>query len=345
MADRLDDAQRILSATVDDARRQQANYRVGPLLAFRSDVRFRAGALRDAVADAEAALAAYGHAGRLVILGATAALVQALAERGEFAAAEAALEAADAHGEPGAIGDGYTGTLLLNARARLRLAQGDPRAALADVLEVGQRQEVMHEPNPASADWRSQAAVAYAALDRRDEALALAQEELALARRFGAPRAIGIALRTLGVIGDELDHLTEAVDVLAASPARLEHARALADLGVALRHRRRIVEAREPLRQALDLAIRCGAAPLAERARTELLIAGARPRRPQLSGVDALTTNERRVAALAAEGRSNPDIAQALYVSRKTVEKHLSAAYRKLGISARDELPAALAKE
>ena len=108
------------------------------------------------------------------------------------------------------------------------------------------------------------------------------------------------------MIADELDRLHEAVDVLAASPARLEHARALADLGVALRHRRRIVEAREPLRQALDLATRCGATPLAERARTELLIAGARPRRPQLSGVDALTTNERRVAALAADGTLEP---------------------------------------
>ena len=203
----------------------------------------------------------------------------------------------------------------------------------------------MREPNPAAVDWRSQAAVAHAALGQRDAARALALEELALARRFGAPRALGIALRTLGVIGDELDHLEEAVDVLAASPARLEHARALADLGVALRHRRRIVEAREPLRHALDLAIRCGAAPLAERARAELLIAGARPRRPQLSGVDALTTNERRVAALAAEGRSNREIAQALYVSHKTVEKHLTAAYRKLGVGARQDLPGALASE
>ena len=147
------------------------------------------------------------------------------------------------------------------------------------------------------------------------------------------------------MIGDDLDALSEAVDVLAASPARLEHARALADLGVALRHRRRIVEAREPLRRALDLATRCDATPLAERARTELLIAGARPRRPQLSGVDALTTNERRVAALAADGRSNREIAQALYVSHKTVEKHLTAAYRKLGVGAREDLPGALAKE
>ena len=250
---------------------------MGPLLVFRSDTRFRAGALGDAVVDAEDALAAYAHAGRLSVLGSTSALVQAFAELGEYEAAEAALEAADAHGPPEAIGDAYTGTLVLNARARLRLAQGNARAALADLLEVGRRQEAMREPNPAAVDWRSQAALAHAALDRPEAALELAHEELELARRFGAPRAIGIALRALGVIADSLDHLHEAVDVLSASPARLEHARALADLGTALRHRRRIADARAPLLQALDLATRCGATPLAERARTELLDCGRAP--------------------------------------------------------------------
>ncbi len=344
VADRLDEAERVLGTTIDEARRQRANYRVGPLLVFRSDTRFRAGALGDAVVDAQDALVAYAHAGRLSVLGSTSALVQAFAELGAYEAAEGALEAADAHGPPEAIGDAYTGTLVLNARARLSLAQGNARAALADLLEVGRRQEAMLEPNPAAVDWRSQAALAHAALDRPEAALELAHEELELARRFGAARAIGIALRALGVIADSLDHLHEAVDVLSASPARLEHARALADLGTALRHRRRITDARAPLLQALDLATRCGATPLAERARTELLIAGARPRRAQLSGVEALTTNEQRVAALAAEGRSNREIAQALYVSRKTVEKHLTATYRKLAISGRGDLPEALAK-
>ena len=272
-------------------------------------------------------------------------LVQALTERGELEAAQAALEAAGADGAPAEIGDAYTGTLVLSARARLRLAQGDAQAALADLLETGRRQETMREPNPAAVDWRSQAALASMTLGRREDALALAREELELARRFGAARAIGIALRTLGVVRNDLVPLREAVDVLAPSPARLEHARALADLGVALRHRRRIVEAREPLRRALDLATRCDAAPLAERAGTELRIAGARPRRPSLSGVDALTTNERRVAALAAEGSSNREIAQTLYVSPKTVEKHLTAAYRKLGVGGREDLRRALAKE
>ena len=157
--------------------------------------------------------------------------------------------------------------MVLNARARLRLAQGDARAALADLVEVGRRQAAMREPNPATLDWRSLTALAYAALGRTGAALALARQELELARRFGAPRAIGIALRTLGVVGGELEPLEEAVDVLSASPARLEHARALADLGVALRHRRRVVEARDPLREALDLAARCDAAPSPTRSR------------------------------------------------------------------------------
>ncbi len=345
ISDRLEDAERILTATIDEARRQQANYRVGPLLVFRSEVRFRGGVLEEAAADAADARASYSHAGRLSVLGSAAGLVQALTELGRYEEAEAALEDAGADGPLDTIGEAYSGTLVLYARARLRLAQGDARAALADLLAVGRRQAAMREPNPATLDWRSRTALAYAALGRRPAALTLAREELELARRYGAPRAIGIALRTLAVLADDLNGLEEAVDVLAASPARLEHAYALADLGVALRHRRRVVEAREPLRQALDLAIGCGAEPLAERARTELAIAGARPRREQLSGIEALTANERRVAAMAADGRSNREIAQALYVSHKTVEKHLTAAYRKLRVDGRDDLATVLAEE
>jgi DNA-binding CsgD family transcriptional regulator len=69
---------------------------------------------------------------------------------------------------------------------------------------------------------------------------------------------------------------------------------------------------------------------------------GARPRRTILSGVDALTTAERRVATLAVEGLSNPQIAQALFISRKTVETHLGRVFAKLGLSRRDELLGAL---
>jgi ATP/maltotriose-dependent transcriptional regulator MalT len=343
-ADRLDEADLLASATLDEARRLHATYRMAPLLIVRSEVRVRGGALAAAEADAREALTIYRVA-RMGAIAGTAMLVWALVEQGKLEAAQAAVAASGVADE---LGDSYFAVVLLSARARLHLGREDPQAALDDLLECGRREGAAGERNPAVVDWRSQAAVALARLGRREEGLALAAEELELARGFGAARAIGVALRARGLLeggARGLATLREAVDALADSPARLEHARALTDLGMALRRARQVVAAREPLRQALDLAHRCGAAPLAELAGAELRIAGGRPRRAQLVGIDALTTNERRVATLAAEGRSNPEIAQALFVSRKTVEKHLSAAYRKLGIAARGELAGALRKE
>jgi DNA-binding CsgD family transcriptional regulator len=168
------------------------------------------------------------------------------------------------------------------------------------------------------------------------------------AHAWGTPRAIGMALRALGLVegGDRgLELLDEAVRVLESSPARLEHARALADFGAALRRANRRTAARHPLRQALDLADACGARPLAERARHELRAAGARPRRPRISGVQALTASERRIATMAAEGLSNPEIAQALFITKKTVEAHLGNAYRKLDVRSRSRLTAALSDQ
>ncbi len=181
-------------------------------------------------------------------------------------------------------------------------------------------------------------------LGRTDEALALMAEELELARRIGVPSTVGHVLRVLGTLEREagIDRLEEAVALLAPSPARYEHALALFALGAALRRSRRPADARDPLRQALDLAERCGAEGLADEARTELYAAGARPRTAALSGTDSLTASERRVALRAADGQSNRDIAQELFVTPKTVEVHLSAVYRKLGVRSRRELPTAL---
>jgi DNA-binding CsgD family transcriptional regulator len=148
------------------------------------------------------------------------------------------------------------------------------------------------------------------------------------------------ALGAGGTRGLELLH--EAVAVLEPSPARLEHARALADLGAALRRANRRAAARDPLRQALDLADTCGAGPLAQRARQELRAAGGRPRRARISGVHALTASERRIATMAADGLSNPEIAQALFVTKKTVEAHLGSAYRKLDIHSRAQIAGAM---
>ena len=96
------------------------------------------------------------------------------------------------------------------------------------------------------------------------------------------------------------------------------------------------------MRQALDLADRCGGKAVAEQARAELVITGARPRRARIAGVEALTPSERRVAQLAAQGLTNREIAQALFVSHPTVVTHLGHCYQKLNIGSRADLPAAL---
>jgi DNA-binding CsgD family transcriptional regulator len=103
--------------------------------------------------------------------------------------------------------------------------------------------------------------------------------------------------------------------------------------------------AREPLAQALDIAHRGGAERVAQMAREELRLAGARPRRAALAGPQSLTPAERRVARMAAAEASNREIAQRLFVSLRTVETHLTHAYQKLEISSRDELAGALTPE
>ncbi|HEV2777693.1 MAG TPA: helix-turn-helix transcriptional regulator, partial [Solirubrobacteraceae bacterium] len=117
------------------------------------------------------------------------------------------------------------------------------------------------------------------------------------------------------------------------------------ELGAARRRGRGRSAARDPLERGMELAHRCGAAGLAERAHTELRATGARPRRLVRSGADALTPSERRVAELAAEGRTNREIAAELYVTVATVETHLRHAFQKLGVRARAQLRGALAQK
>ncbi|MBV8916236.1 MAG: helix-turn-helix transcriptional regulator [Acetobacteraceae bacterium] len=121
-------------------------------------------------------------------------------------------------------------------------------------------------------------------------------------------------------------------------------AHALAELGAGLRRAGHRAAARAPLAEALDLAARCGARPLAARAREELKATGARPRREWRTGLDALSPRELHVVRLAAAGRSNREIAHQLFVTLKTIEGHLARAYTKLGIEHRREL-APLLKE
>jgi DNA-binding CsgD family transcriptional regulator len=165
------------------------------------------------------------------------------------------------------------------------------------------------------------------------------------ARAFGAPRAPGVALRTAGLAAGAREGelpLREAIAVLDRPDTRLEQARALADLGALLRRRNRRNDARKLLRQALDIAHRAGAGPLADRAETELRPAGAKPRRAVLTGLEVLTASERRIAELAAQGLTNRQFGKNLIVTARPVERHLTQVFHKLDIAARTELPVAL---
>jgi DNA-binding NarL/FixJ family response regulator len=198
---------------------------------------------------------------------------------------------------------------------------------------------------PALHQWRSTLSGALRLSGETDAARQFAHEDLALARSFGTPRVIGIALLALAACerpARALELLHEAAEALERSCARLEYARALAALGAALRRANQRSAARERLLVALDLAHRCGSPPLEREVRDELAALGTRPRRPAISGRDSLTASEARVAAMAAGGMSNKDIAQALFVTPKTVETHLSRTYMKLGIGSRRELSGAL---
>jgi len=235
--------------------------------------------------------------------------------------------------------------LFIYGRARARQANGATEQALADFLQLGQHMQTLGVRNPAFVPWRSQAALALHALGRTVEASELGEEELELARLWGASRAIGMSLRAFGLVqggraGQQL--LADAVATLADSPARLEHARALIDLGAALRRGNNRSNARALLRDGIDLAQRCGASALVARANDELAATGAHRRTVLLSGLDALTASERRVAHMAAQGLTNKEIAQALFVTVKTVEVHLSRVYRKLDVSSRRDLSVTL---
>ena len=338
-----DEALAVWDAAMTGARQQGSLYSICSANIFRGWTWLQRGELSEAeeslreareqlreLLDPESHSVAYG----------AAHLARVLIERGDLAGARAALAA---RGNPNPASD--ADALVRRAEIELLLAEHSWDEALAAADEYHARLRGID--NPAWGPWRSLKALALDGLGRRDEARNLIDEELEAARRWGAPGAVARALRLLGTLRGEDGHelLREAVRIAEASPARLEHAKALVALGSALRRAGQRSESREPLRRGFELAARCGAPSLADWARTELYSAGSRPRREALSGPESLTPSERRIAELAAAGHSNRDIAQTLYVTPKTVEVHLTSIYRKLGISTRTALSESLAPE
>lgn len=310
----------------------------------RSQLHYLRGAIPDAIADARAAVDAGRQFGQSLLAGGLyARLIDALVAAGDI---EGAARSLDNSGMDEKLPELQQFLPLIQSRGRLRLAQGATEAGIDDLLHAERLRARLGFTNPAGAHCCSNAAVALTQLGRVDEAQKLLADEISAARRFGAHGTLGITLLAAGRIEAGpagIGYLHEAVAHLERSPARLELASAYAHLGAALRRAGKRRDAQHTLRQALDLADRCGGKTIADQARSELLVTGARPRRARIGGVEALTASERRVAQLAAGGRTNRQIAQALFVSQATVVTHLSHCYQKLNLNSRQQLAQELA--
>src|SRR5215207_5145601 len=345
LADGLDAALRGTDEILAHARERGAAPTVVTLTALRALIGVRRGDLAAAQADAQAAIElAPDLLGTEFLVLAVSAAVLAGLDRDETP--DPLRRLIDR------VGVRYDTEFVPSSQLRyasgvLRAAAGNHEAAIDELRGCALDHPAFGGENPAVLAWRSAAALSLAELGRHDEARTLAAEEVRRAQSFGAPRAIGIALRAHALVGpraQRAERLAEALAVLEASPARLEHARVLVDLGATFRAAGQRSAAREPLLEGLALAARCDARALERRARAELAAIGVRPRKTEHAGADSLTPSERRVVELAATGGTNREIAQTLFVTEKTVETHLGRSFRKLDISSRRQLPDVLAR-
>jgi DNA-binding CsgD family transcriptional regulator len=345
IAERLDTARRHADELLAEARKRGAALTVATVLAHRAFIDLRSGDLSGAEADAHAAidLATDLVGSDFVVAVAVPVAVLARLDRGATIESLRRL-VDDTHVRDSSF---IAHPLARHASGVLRAAAGRHEAAVDELRSCARDDPISGGENPAFVPWRSSAALSLAELGDRDEARALVDDELSRAVSFGAPHAIGVALRARALVGppaERHDVLAAAVDVLEASPARVEHARVLVDLGATLRAAGQRTRAKQPLLEALQLAARCGAGVLEQGARAELAAVGVRPRTTHRAGTGSLTSSERRVVELAAAGGSNREIAQTLFVTEKTVETHLGRAFRKLDVSSRRQLPDVLAR-
>jgi DNA-binding CsgD family transcriptional regulator len=337
--DQLDTAERVAQLAVERARERGALRTYVFAMAWRARIALFKGQLTKAEELADAALQAGNAAGEWWRLVPMSVLLETLVDQGRIADASGAWAWMDL-GET--VPPHRPLTPLLQARARLRIATGEHEKALADLAEATRRlggsaagingvSELLHS---AEAHW---------ALEDRQAACDAASSAVEITRRFGAASSLGAALRIQSRLTDDEHLARESVSLLEQSPRRLELARALIDLGALLRRHGDRRESREPLRKGHELAASCGARGLATHAQDELAASGGHIARRDPTRRDQLTPSEHRIATMAADGNTNREIAQSLFLTVKTVEMHLSNAYRKLGVRSRHDLPEALA--
>ena len=342
-------ADSVATLVLDEARRRGEIMAVAQASYRRAAGRHAYGDISGALADAGQAIDAADHGGQVGVSAARGVAAMCLLEQGETGLAAAILGEGDgALDLSSGLSAGTTPyAVWLFARGRLRLFLGDNAGALDDFQGAGGILDRLGAHNPAFLPWRSRAAVAQARLGNREAATGLAEEELILARAFGAPRPLAAALRVKAFLADRsaaAGIFAEALSVARQSSAPLERAAVLVDAGGHLRRAGQRTRAVELLTEGQELAMHCGAVVLARRAEDEVRASGAKPRRGLTARGSAarLTPGEYRVAGLAASGLSNREIAQQLFVTVKAVEWHLGNTYAKLGVSSRSDLSGAI---
>ena len=343
--DLLGEAERLLTHALADAEETGASIAADSYRSVRAWARYQRGRLAEAEADARHVLdRGDGAALRSpMAVFAVGALTRVLTARHELDAAAAVLRT---HDFSASMRRSAVYVPVLFARGHLHAALGDTDTAVEDILHGCRLMEDWGLRDPALL-YTLDAAVMLNRAGRGEAARVMTERVLPRVRAFASPRVVAAALRARGLTaapGSAVRYLEEAAEMLAGSEARLDYATALVDLGAGLRRCERWARARRTLNNGLAVAQRCGAWGLAKAARSELSAMGVRVRVTE-EGAGALTSQERRVAALAAEGIRNRDIAQTLFVTVKTVEWHLNRAYRKLGITSRHQLPKALARQ
>jgi len=343
-AGRLTVAEAVLDAAdLDVTRRGSVSGFVLSTL-FRSYIEFTRGNL--SVAEASVATA-YEVCGSLpdqyfAAPAVAAAVLDVLRERGGHAEAE---DVAARYGRADTLPDSTPYRLLLHSRGLFRLATGRVEEALEDLRELDQREHNCHVLATHLTAPHTALAHALAAAGATSEAQAQSERAVADAAAWDAPRFLGHALRARAASlqpAAAVDVLRAAVDAHGDEASELDRGWVHHDLGVAHARLGRRADASTALHAALDHAHRCGGRHLASQARVRLVELGFRPRRAASTGIEALTGSQRRVAELAARGWSNREIAQSLFITTRTVEVHLTAAYRKLGVTTRKQLPTVL---
>lgn len=342
--ERFDRADRILSTLIARARERSAITALVYPLAARAQLALRRGRLRPAHADADEAVRLAVETRQYGLVGfATAMLAEVEATLGREQ--ECREHAGTTIAICDAIGGDAMGMWGRSALGLLQLSLGRPEEAIAPLETCARLSERIGLREPNTVQWAANLVEALVRSGRSDEA----REQLPrLEEGCGTAWAAAALLRCRGLLteGDAGEALlTRSVDAFEAAGAQFEAARSRLVLGERQRRSRRRRRSREPLTAALTAFEAGGAAPWAARAQAELRAGGHATGPPRAEAWDELTPHELRIALLVAEGRTNPEIATQLLVTRKTVEHHLTHVYRKLGLRSRTELTRELAAE